>query len=46
MFDYTLGRDHQVWVAGGIGISPFLAWLSALDVDVPDRPVLQHFDRG
>ncbi len=33
MFDYTLGRDHQVWVAGGIGISPFLAWLSALHAD-------------
>lgn len=37
MFDFTLGRDHQVWVAGGIGISPFLAWLTALDPADPYR---------
>lgn len=25
-FDYTKIRSHQVWVAGGIGIVPFLVW--------------------
>ena len=30
MFDYTLGGDRQVCIAGGIGIAPFLSWLQAL----------------
>jgi predicted ferric reductase len=29
MLDHTLGRPRQVWVAGGIGITPFLSWLRA-----------------
>jgi predicted ferric reductase len=29
-FDYRLGGSHQVWVAGGIGISPFLSMLSSI----------------
>jgi predicted ferric reductase len=28
MFDHTLGGGHQIWIAGGIGIAPFLGWLS------------------
>jgi predicted ferric reductase len=28
MFDYTLGGPRQIWIAGGIGIAPFLGWLS------------------
>ncbi len=28
MFDHTLGGPHQIWVAGGIGIAPFLGWLA------------------
>ncbi|MCO1657620.1 ferredoxin reductase family protein [Pseudonocardia humida] len=27
MLDHTRGRSRQVWVAGGIGITPFLSWL-------------------
>lgn len=30
MFDYTLGGREQVWIAGGIGVVPFLGWLHAL----------------
>jgi predicted ferric reductase len=30
MFDFTLGGDRQVWIAGGIGVVPFLSWLEAL----------------
>ena len=26
-FDHTLGGRRQVWIAGGIGITPFLGWL-------------------
>lgn len=29
------GRGPEVWVAGGIGITPFLAWADALDVESP-----------
>lgn len=31
--DYTMGTDKQVWVAGGIGITPFLSWLRNMKVD-------------
>jgi predicted ferric reductase len=29
-FDYRLGGSRQVWVAGGIGISPFLSMLRSV----------------
>lgn len=35
MFDYTLGNAHQIWIAGGIGIAPFLSWLAELDSHAP-----------
>jgi predicted ferric reductase len=28
MFDHTLGGNRQIWIAGGIGVAPFLGWLS------------------
>lgn len=37
MFDYTLGGAHQVWIAGGIGVAPFLGWLAALHPQDPYR---------
>lgn len=37
MFDYTLGGVHQVWIAGGIGVAPFLGWLAALNPQTPYR---------
>ncbi|WP_368646856.1 ferric reductase-like transmembrane domain-containing protein [Castellaniella ginsengisoli] len=33
-FDHRRGEARQAWVAGGIGITPFLAWLESLQ----DRP--------
>ena len=30
-FDYTNGSDQQIWVAGGIGITPFLAFADSID---------------
>jgi predicted ferric reductase len=30
-FDRSRGTDRQIWIAGGIGITPFLSWLRALD---------------
>lgn len=29
-FDYARSGDAQIWIAGGIGIVPFLAWLRAI----------------
>lgn len=29
-FDYRKGRKKQLWLAGGIGITPFLAWAESL----------------
>lgn len=29
-FDHRIGGPRQVWVAGGIGITPFLSWLGDL----------------
>ncbi|MFI7600141.1 hypothetical protein [Actinoplanes sp. NPDC049681] len=34
-FDRARGTDRQVWIAGGIGITPFLSWLRALDQHAP-----------
>jgi predicted ferric reductase len=30
-FDYRLGGRDQIWIAGGIGITPFVSWLRSLD---------------
>ncbi len=31
MFDYRRGGHAQIWIAGGIGITPFMSWIRALD---------------
>jgi predicted ferric reductase len=30
-FDYTRGGHDQIWIAGGIGITPFMSWIRSLD---------------
>ena len=30
-FDYRGGGHDQIWIAGGIGVTPFLSWIRALD---------------
>ena len=37
-FDYHRGGADQIWIAGGIGVTPFLSWIRALD-DSFDRSV-------
>jgi predicted ferric reductase len=32
-FDYRRGGEHQIWIAGGIGVTPFASWIRALDDD-------------
>ena len=37
-FNYRGGGRHQIWIAGGIGVTPFMSWIRALD-DGFDRDV-------
>ena len=30
-FDYRQGGEEQIWIAGGIGVTPFASWIRALD---------------
>ena len=27
MFNYKTGGKQQIWIAGGIGLTPFLSWI-------------------
>ena len=30
-FDYRHGGHDQIWIAGGIGVTPFLSWIRSID---------------
>ena len=46
-FDFTRGTEHQVWVAGGIGVAPMLSWLrSAKPGELPRRVDFFYTARG
>jgi predicted ferric reductase len=30
-FDYRAGGHDQIWIAGGIGVTPFLSWIRSID---------------
>jgi len=34
MFDYKTGGSKQIWIAGGIGLTPFLAFMRDMDGDL------------
>ncbi|WP_041840822.1 ferredoxin reductase family protein [Actinoplanes friuliensis] len=36
-FDHRRGTDRQIWIAGGVGVAPFLSWLRSLDGPLPYR---------
>jgi predicted ferric reductase len=36
-FNHWKGTDRQLWIAGGVGVAPFLSWLRALDGQLPQR---------
>jgi len=36
-FNHWRGTDRQVWIAGGVGVAPFLSWIRALDGPLPHR---------
>jgi predicted ferric reductase len=37
MFNYKTGGEKQIWVAGGIGVTPFLSFLRDLKTDLAHR---------
>ena len=41
MFDYRAGSREQLWIAGGIGLTPFLSWIR--DFDSEDRYSIDFF---
>ena len=46
-FDYSRGTEHQVWIAGGIGVAPMLSWLrSAKPGGLPHRVDFFYTARG
>ena len=36
-FSHGRGTPDQVWIAGGVGVTPFLSWLRSLDDELPHR---------
>jgi predicted ferric reductase len=41
-FDFRKGGPKQIWVAGGVGITPFLAWAQSLAADEQRRIYLLY----
>jgi predicted ferric reductase len=41
-FSHRKGTRRQLWIAGGIGVTPFLSWLRALD-EYPPRGLVDFF---
>jgi len=41
-FDYRDGGRRQIWIAGGIGVTPFISWIRSLDGGF-DRDVDFHY---
>lgn len=38
-FSHAKGADRQVWIAGGVGVTPFLSWFRSLDTYPPAAQV-------
>ena len=38
-FNHAKGTHDQVWIAGGVGVAPFLSWMRALEVHRPPGQV-------
>jgi predicted ferric reductase len=38
-FNHAKGTRHQAWIAGGVGVAPFLSWMRALDHHRPPGEV-------
>lgn len=38
-FNYKTGSQKQVWIAGGIGVTPFMSWMRDFESDPPGREI-------
>ncbi len=45
-FDRRNRKSHQIWIAGGIGVTPFLAWLEAIDTNAAPEADLHYCTRN
>ena len=46
-FGHWRGTARQIWVAGGVGIAPFMSWLRAVDPHpLPERVDLFYSTAG
>jgi predicted ferric reductase len=45
-FNFRRGGDRQVWVAGGVGVTPFLAWVRSLSAEERVRAHLVYCVRS
>ena len=41
-FDYRPGGSYQIWIAGGMGITPFMSWIRSMDENF-DRDVAFYY---
>ena len=41
-FNFRKGRSQQIWIASGVGITPFLAWAQSLTADEQHRIYLLY----
>jgi predicted ferric reductase len=39
MFNYKTGGKQQIWIAGGIGLTPFLSWIRDFDGQLSDNEI-------
>lgn len=42
-FDYREGGDRQIWIAGGVGVAPFLSWGRNLAQDGTEPPTIDLY---
>ncbi len=45
-FSHWKGTSRQAWIAGGVGVAPFLSWLRALDGDLDHHVDLFYTSDG
>lgn len=42
-FDHAKGTPDQVWIAGGVGVAPFLSWMRAIEEHPPPGRVNLYY---
>ena len=42
-FNHVRGTGRQIWIAGGVGVAPFLSWMRALDQEPSPHQQIDFF---